>query len=68
MACSDVLNIEKLSPDFWALKTKLAERSVRTVKQLLEDSPDPYQALLSYRTTPSHPVLSPAELLMGRKI
>ena len=65
MACSDVLNIEKLSPDFWALKTKLAERSV---KQLLKDSPNPYQALLSYRTTPSHPVLSPAELLMGRKI
>ena len=47
----------------------LAERSARTVKQLLEDSPDPYQALLSYRATPLPSYgLSPAELLMGSKI
>ena len=50
------------------LLPSLAERSTRRVKQLLEDSPNPYQALLSCRTTPSHPVLSPAELLIGRKI
>ena len=47
----------------------LAERMVRTVKGLLEHTSDPYKALLSYRATP-HPWcgLSPAELLMGRRI
>ena len=42
---------------------------VKTVKQLLQDSPDPYKALMSYRATPlpAHG-LSPAELLMGRRI
>ena len=46
-----------------------AERAVRTVKQLLEHSADPYMALLSYRATPlSFCGLSPAELLMGRRI
>ena len=47
----------------------LAERSVKTVKGLLRDAEDPYLALLAYRATPlpwCH--LSPAELLMGRKI
>ena len=47
----------------------LAERTVKTVKSLLEKSTDPYLALLSYRATPlpwCH--LSPAELLMGRKL
>ena len=43
-----------------------AERAVRTVKQLLEHSADPYMALLSYRATPLlFCELSPAELLMG---
>ena len=47
----------------------LAERTVKTVKSLLENAADPNLALLSYRATPlpwCH--LSPAELLMGRKI
>ena len=46
-----------------------AERAVRTVKGLLEHSPDPYMALLSYRATPMPWCgLSPSELLMGRRI
>ena len=47
----------------------LAERTVKTVKQLLKKSEDPFLALLSYRATPFPWCgLSPAELLMGRKI
>ncbi|XP_065902260.1 uncharacterized protein [Dysidea avara] len=47
----------------------LAERMVRTVKGLLEHTSDPYKALLSYRATRLPWCgLSPAELLMGRKI
>ena len=46
-----------------------AERAVKTVKGLLKDSSDPYLSLLSYRTTPLPWCdLSPAELLMGRRI
>ena len=46
-----------------------AERMVKTIKKLLEYSADPYKALLSYRATPLPWCgLSPAELLMGRKI
>ena len=46
-----------------------AERTVQTVKRLLQDSADPYLALLSYRTTPFPWCgLSPAELSMGRRI
>ena len=46
-----------------------AERAVKTAKDLLKDSPDPYMALLSYRTTPLPWCgLSPAELLMGRRL
>ena len=47
----------------------LAERTVRTVKKLLQGSKDTFLALLSYRTT-SLPWcnLSLAELLMGRQL
>ena len=46
-----------------------AERMVITVKKLLEHTADPYKSVLSYRAT-SLPWcgLSPAELLMGRRI
>ena len=47
----------------------MAERTVRTVKQLLRDTPDPYLALLSYRSTPLPWCdKSPSELLMGRRV
>ena len=48
---------------------RLAERTIQTIKELLQDSPDLYLALLSFRT-----ILilwcsfSPAELLMGRQL
>jgi len=47
----------------------LVERTIKTVKMLLKDSPDPCMALLSFRSTPipwCH--FSPVELLMGRKL
>ena len=47
----------------------IAERTVETVKQLLRDTPDPYLALLSYRSTPLPWCdKSPSELLMGRRV
>ena len=46
-----------------------SERSVKTLKKILEKSDDPYKALLSYRNTPLDGVnLSPAQLLMGRRL
>ena len=46
-----------------------AERTVKTVKQMLKQSKDPYLALLNYRATPLPWCnYSPAELLMGRKL
>jgi len=45
-----------------------AERAVQTVKRLLTKSLDPHLAILSYRTSPLGNGLSPAELLMGRKL
>ena len=46
-----------------------AERMVKTMKKLLEHSADPYKSILSYRATPLPWCgLSPAELLMGRRI
>ena len=44
------------------------ERSVQTVKNLLKKTSDPYKALMAYCATPLESDLSPAELLMGRKI
>ena len=45
------------------------ERAVKTVKQLLNQSTDPYMTMLSYRSTPLPWCgLSPAQLLMGRHI
>jgi len=47
----------------------LAERTVRTMKDLLKYTTDTYLALLSYRSTPLPWCnYSPAELLMGRRI
>ena len=46
-----------------------AERTVRTVKKMLKQSTDPYLAILNYRATPlPWCKLSPAELLMGRRL
>ena len=44
------------------------ERAVQTVKSLLKKAQDPHKALMAYHTTPLESGLSPAELLMGRKI
>ena len=47
----------------------MAERTVKTVKQLLRDTSDPYLALLSYRSTPLPWCdTSPSEVLMGRRV
>ena len=47
----------------------LAERAVKIAKALLQDTSDPYMALLSYRATPLPWCgLSPGELLMGRRL
>ena len=46
-----------------------AEHAVKTVKKLLTDSSDPFLSLLSFRSTPLPWCrLSPAELLMGRRL
>ena len=46
-----------------------AERSVQTVKNILRKSEDPLLAMLIYRSTPlPWCKLSPAELLMGRRL
>ena len=47
----------------------LAERTVKTVKDLLQKSKDPYFALMAYKATPFPWCRqSPAELLMGRQL
>ncbi|PFX19094.1 Retrovirus-related Pol polyprotein [Stylophora pistillata] len=44
-----------------------SERTVQTVKAMLEKADDPYKALLSHRNTPLKKVdLSPLKMLMGR--
>ena len=42
--------------------------SVQTVNRLLKKEPDPYLAMLAYRSSPNMGGYSPAELLMGRKL
>lgn len=44
------------------------ERMVQTIKNLILKSKDPYLALLAYRATPGVLVVSPAEILMGRRL
>ncbi|XP_037576677.1 uncharacterized protein LOC119458889 [Dermacentor silvarum] len=44
------------------------ERIVRTVKYLLRKADDPYLTLLAYRDTPGVNGVSPAQLLMGRRL
>ena len=47
----------------------LAERTVKTIKNLMKKSSDLNMLLLSYRSTPLHWCnLSPSELLMGRRV
>lgn len=47
----------------------LAERMVKTMKQLISQSLDPYLALLNYRATPLPWCgISPAELIKGRRL
>ena len=45
-----------------------AERTVQTIKSILNKTKDPYLGLLSYRATPLANGYSPAELLMGKKL
>lgn len=46
-----------------------SEKTVQTIKAMLEKADDPYKALLSYRNTPLEGVnLSPAQMLMGRRL
>ena len=57
------------SSPYYLQSNGLAERMVKTVKGLLHDTSDMALSLLSYRATPlpwCH--LSPAELLMGRRL
>ncbi len=45
-----------------------AERAVRTVKDFLSKTADPYLVLMEYKATPLANGYSPAELLIGRKL
>ena len=75
--------IKGVMKKFWGERDKLSvvddlllygtrivtERTVKTVKKLISETDDPFLALLSYRATPLPWCgLSPAELLMGRRI
>ena len=58
-----------MSSPHYPHSNRLATHTIQTIKELPQDSPDPYLALLSFKTTP---ILwcsfSPAELLMGRQL
>jgi hypothetical protein len=45
-----------------------AERAVQTVKNIMKKEGDPYMGLMAYRSSPLENGLSPAELLMGRRL
>lgn len=60
------------SSPLYAQSNGKAEKGVHIVKQLLkiahESHSDPYLALLSYRASPLEHGMSPAEILMGRRL
>ena len=57
------------SSPYYPQSNGLAEHMVKTIKSLLQETSDTYLALLSYRATPLPWCrLSPAELLMGRRL
>ena len=57
------------SSPYFAQSNGQVERKVQTVKRLLREASDSHLALMTYRSTPfPWCKLSPAELLMGRKI
>ena len=57
------------SSPLFAQSNGQAERTVQTVKKLLRESKDPHMSMMTYRSTPfPWCKLSPAELLMGRRL
>ena len=64
-----VSNEMKTIADTYGFTLLTTEQTIQTIKELLQDNPDPYLALFSFRTTP---ILwcsfSPAGLLMGRQL
>lgn len=70
--CDDWGIVHKISSPYLPRSNGLAERSIQTVKKMLnkykESGSDPYIALLHYRTTPKSNMPSPAELLMFRNL
>jgi hypothetical protein len=66
-----VFNTKPSSP-VYPQSNGLAERTVQTVKNLLQKAKasgeDPYLSLLSYRSTPASDAGSPAQLLMNRRL
>ena len=57
-----------MSP-YYSQANRQAECTIRTVKYVMHNAKDPHMALLSYHATPLAMCgLTPAELLMGRKI